>query len=91
MRFTANVDVEYELTSNCEKIKKYNNQINIYKMNYLSLARRNTDIDLPLWKLLTVAIAVAATMSGNKDYKSATSIYDFTANSIRGEEVPLSK
>jgi phospholipid-hydroperoxide glutathione peroxidase len=33
----------------------------------------------------------AATMSGNKDYKSATSIYDFTVNSIKGEEVPLSK
>ncbi|KMQ91644.1 putative phospholipid hydroperoxide glutathione peroxidase isoform x1 [Lasius niger] len=30
-------------------------------------------------------------MSGNKDYKSATSIYDFTANSIKGEEIPLSK
>lgn len=30
-------------------------------------------------------------MSGNKDYKSATSIYDFTANSIKGEEVDLSK
>ncbi|KAL6266204.1 hypothetical protein P5V15_003065 [Pogonomyrmex californicus] len=34
--------------------------------------------------------AVAATMSGNKDYKSANSIYDFTATSIKGEEVPLS-
>nr|XP_050870092.1 uncharacterized protein LOC127073083 isoform X1 [Vespula vulgaris] len=31
------------------------------------------------------------TMSGNQDYKSAKSIYDFTANSIKGEEVPLSK
>ncbi|XP_050447791.1 uncharacterized protein LOC126849707 isoform X2 [Cataglyphis hispanica] len=30
-------------------------------------------------------------MSGNKDYNSATSIYDFTANNIKGEEVPLSK
>ncbi|KAL6442633.1 hypothetical protein ACFW04_002630 [Cataglyphis niger] len=35
--------------------------------------------------------AVAAAMSGNKDYNSATSIYDFTANNIKGEEVPLSK
>ncbi|XP_029672585.1 probable phospholipid hydroperoxide glutathione peroxidase isoform X1 [Formica exsecta] len=35
--------------------------------------------------------AVAATMNGNKDYTSATSIYDFTVNSIKGEEVPLSK
>ncbi|XP_018358509.1 PREDICTED: probable phospholipid hydroperoxide glutathione peroxidase isoform X1 [Trachymyrmex cornetzi] len=40
---------------------------------------------------LTRNFAVVAAMSGNKDYKSATSIYDFTANSIRGEEVPLSK
>lgn len=38
------------------------------------------------------AVAAAATkMSGNKDYKSATSVYDFTANSIKGEEVQLSK
>ncbi|XP_051158612.1 uncharacterized protein LOC127279987 isoform X1 [Leptopilina boulardi] len=32
-----------------------------------------------------------ATMSGNDDFKSATSIYDFTAKSIKGEDVPLSK
>ncbi|XP_043476795.1 probable phospholipid hydroperoxide glutathione peroxidase isoform X1 [Leptopilina heterotoma] len=31
-----------------------------------------------------------ATMSGNDDFKSATSIYDFTAKSIKGEDVPLS-
>lgn len=30
-------------------------------------------------------------MSGNNDFKSATSIYDFTAKSIKGEDVPLSK
>ncbi|XP_051158614.1 uncharacterized protein LOC127279987 isoform X3 [Leptopilina boulardi] len=30
-------------------------------------------------------------MSGNDDFKSATSIYDFTAKSIKGEDVPLSK
>ncbi|XP_043476797.1 probable phospholipid hydroperoxide glutathione peroxidase isoform X3 [Leptopilina heterotoma] len=29
-------------------------------------------------------------MSGNDDFKSATSIYDFTAKSIKGEDVPLS-
>lgn len=36
-------------------------------------------------------IPVATTMSTNPDSNSATSIYDFTANSIKGEEVPLSK
>lgn len=30
-------------------------------------------------------------MSGNDNYKEAKSIYDFTAKSIKGEEVPLSK
>ncbi|KOX74205.1 putative phospholipid hydroperoxide glutathione peroxidase, partial [Melipona quadrifasciata] len=34
---------------------------------------------------------VAATMSGNENYKEAKSIYDFTAKSIKDEEVPLSK
>ncbi|XP_043281454.1 probable phospholipid hydroperoxide glutathione peroxidase isoform X2 [Venturia canescens] len=29
-------------------------------------------------------------MSGNQDYKSAKSIYDFEANSIKGDVVPLS-
>ncbi|KAK0081105.1 hypothetical protein PV325_012800 [Microctonus aethiopoides] len=29
-------------------------------------------------------------MSGNLDYKSATSVHDFEANSIKGEVVPLS-
>lgn len=43
------------------------------------------------YEISTLAIAVVAAMSGNKDYKSATSIYDFTATSIKGEEVPLSK
>ncbi|XP_012245006.1 probable phospholipid hydroperoxide glutathione peroxidase isoform X1 [Bombus vosnesenskii] len=33
---------------------------------------------------------IAATMSGNDNYKEAKSIYDFTAKSIKGEEVPLS-
>lgn len=36
-------------------------------------------------------IVVAATMSGNENYKEAKSIYDFTAKSIKDEEVPLSK
>lgn len=72
-------------------LKRYDNRINIYKMNYPSRARRNADIHLPVWELTMLPIAVAAAMSGNKDYKSATSIYDFTANSIKGEEVPLSK
>ncbi|XP_015599538.1 probable phospholipid hydroperoxide glutathione peroxidase isoform X2 [Cephus cinctus] len=30
-------------------------------------------------------------MSGNQDYKSAKSIYDFTVKSIKGEDVPLTK
>ncbi|XP_048512236.1 probable phospholipid hydroperoxide glutathione peroxidase isoform X2 [Athalia rosae] len=29
-------------------------------------------------------------MSGNQDFKSASSVYDFTAKSIKGDEVPLS-
>ncbi|XP_071860915.1 glutathione peroxidase-like 1 isoform X1 [Bombus fervidus] len=33
---------------------------------------------------------IAATMSGNDNYKEAKSIYDFTVKSIKGEEVPLS-
>ncbi|XP_043499406.1 probable phospholipid hydroperoxide glutathione peroxidase isoform X2 [Polistes fuscatus] len=41
--------------------------------------------------LLVRSITAVENMSGNQDYKSATSIYDFTANSIKGEEVPLSK
>ncbi|XP_011308470.1 probable phospholipid hydroperoxide glutathione peroxidase isoform X1 [Fopius arisanus] len=32
-----------------------------------------------------------AVMSGNQDYKSAKTIYDFEATSIKGEVVPLSK
>ena len=34
---------------------------------------------------------IAGTMSGNEDYKSAKSVYDFTVKSIKGEDVPLSK
>ncbi|KAJ8668326.1 hypothetical protein QAD02_009989 [Eretmocerus hayati] len=29
------------------------------------------------------------TMSGNQDYKSAKSVYDFTAKNIKGEDTPL--
>lgn len=82
----ANVDVENELTSNCEK--------------YIIELTSSKLIICHLWgtKLVSVChyeisltIAVVAAMSGNKDYKSATSIYDFTATSIKGEEIPLSK
>ncbi|KAI4492418.1 hypothetical protein M0804_002209 [Polistes exclamans] len=41
--------------------------------------------------LLVRSITAVENMSGNQDYKSAKSIYDFTAVSIKGEEVPLSK
>ncbi|XP_076303114.1 uncharacterized protein LOC143221600 [Lasioglossum baleicum] len=34
---------------------------------------------------------VSTNMSGNENYKEAKSIYDFTAKSIKGEDVPLSK
>ncbi|XP_031839436.1 glutathione peroxidase-like 1 isoform X1 [Nomia melanderi] len=37
----------------------------------------------------TFAVTAAA-MSGNENYKEAKSIYDFTAKSIKGEDVPLS-
>ncbi|XP_058789613.1 uncharacterized protein LOC131663296 isoform X2 [Phymastichus coffea] len=30
-------------------------------------------------------------MSGNEDYKSAKSVYDFVAKNIKGEDVPLAK
>ena len=30
-------------------------------------------------------------MSANEDYKSAKSVYDFTVNTIKGEEVSLEK
>lgn len=33
----------------------------------------------------------AVTMSGNEDYKSAKSVYDFVATNIKGEQVPLEK
>lgn len=63
----------------------------ICKINYLPLAMRKLKKVKFLHYMKIFAIVVAAAMSGNKDYKSATSIYDFTANSIKGEEVPLSK
>jgi len=31
----------------------------------------------------------SGTMGGNDDYKSATSVYDFTVKNIKGEDVPL--
>ncbi|CAK9805785.1 Probable phospholipid hydroperoxide glutathione peroxidase [Anthophora quadrimaculata] len=34
---------------------------------------------------------IATTMSGNDNYKDATSIYDFTVKNIKDEDVPLSK
>ncbi|KAK2582110.1 hypothetical protein KPH14_004482 [Odynerus spinipes] len=36
-------------------------------------------------------IFATTNMSENQDYKSAKSIYDFTAKSIKGDEIPLSK
>lgn len=77
--------------------KRYRSQLtsstDSRKVNYYSSIHRGTQPAASTYRfeILTIAIAVVAAMSGNKDFKSATSIYDFTANSIRGEEVPLSK
>lgn len=41
-------------------------------------------------KIFSCVISVTK-MGGNEDYKSATSVYDFVAKNIKGEDVPLEK